>query len=288
MVDDDTSLDTEARKTTSSRRDILKAIGVSGVGAAGIGTLTPVRAAGDDVKIATHMSGNEVKKTQLVSQRWYTHVQKSNEAAARLRTRFQGIKGVYGICCEVIDDSIGDLRKYGLKLIISKDGISKGIPQKVSEIPVDVERTAGFESMCYTGYKDPINGGNGHQTPYASATLTCRAKKNGRTYMMGCRHAFVNDDRQDNNCNGMDTTHTPWYQGGPEVGEVVFAYQNHDCTLLDKSSDGSRNFNNGIADENGSVVGRVTADGVSYLASNNTTIHKRGRTTCRTNGTILA
>ncbi|WP_135826528.1 hypothetical protein [Halorussus ruber] len=270
----------------STRREVLRAVGASGTGVLAIQHgLQGVRAGGDDVKIVTHKSRNTVARTQRVSKQWYDHKTQAKQALNRLRQNLGASPNVLGISTETLDERIDGLRKFGIRVSFDEAEGSLPVASEVNGIPVLTEEIPGFDRACYTGYQEPIKGGNGHTSPSGAATLTCRVYKGGQKFMMGCRHVFVDNDK--GNCDGSDITGTKWSQGGDEVGKVVYGYQNHDCTLLDKSTDGNRVFDNSIVDETGYVAGRVTAEGVDYLASSNDTVRKRGRSSCKEQGEVV-
>jgi hypothetical protein len=279
---------TSGIKGEHTRRNVLKAVG--SVGASSIAlTYGPqsVRAGDDIVKIITHMSGDKIAQTQKVNKQWYDQKERAKKVHERIQRNYGSDSRVLSINIHRLEERIGGLRKFGVRVSFDKEKNTIPLPNEIDGVPITTTQISGFESMCYTGYQDPINGGNGHTSPSAAATLTCRVYKGGNKYMMGCRHVFVDDNRDDDNCNGTDITGKKWSQGGDEVGKVDYAYQNHDCTLLDKSTDGTRVFDNGIVDETGYVAGRVTANGVDHLIANDTTVRKRGRSSCREKGEVI-
>lgn len=159
------------------------------------------------------------------------------------------------------------------------------ISDSADSVQVVTEETGSFRGGCYTGYKDPLEGGIGcYSEEGYNGTLCCRVKKGGNTYLLTARHLFTGNGTF---CSDDDTVGKTWFQGsGDKAGKVEYAYQNHDAVLLDTSKT-SRSISNTMVDESGTVVGRVTKNGASYLMSNDSTVESRGRNSCDTSGQIV-
>lgn len=72
--------------TSSTRRNVLRAVGASGAGVLAIKHgFRGVRADSDDVEIVTHKSRNKVARTEQVSKKWYNRKNRAKEALNRLR-----------------------------------------------------------------------------------------------------------------------------------------------------------------------------------------------------------
>jgi hypothetical protein len=176
-----------------------------------------------------------------------------------------------------------------LDVTISEDGTVDGIPDDVDGIPVNVDRSPrAVETACYYDDYDDIPGGAAYQCPEVNgtATLCCRVKdyRDGawRTYMLGVRHNHMSDG---DNCQDEDASQTSWEQFDTPAGEVEEGFQHHDAVLLELT-DSSRSVSTAIADESGTVSGRVTSDGLDCLKSTNETVYKRGHANCKGSGTI--
>ena len=296
-------------RANASRRQTLSTIAASSAvvsGLAGVPT-TVVGTSGRKKRITILAAGDESRETVRVSKRWYKHTEQAAKVKEAISNRMAGERAVHSIGIENGDESIGGLRSDRVVTSVLPSASQQtrdAVPSSVEGIPVRTEESEPPEQTdCYTGPTydgddDPdedIYGGrgatglkeqDGEYVSVESPTLCCRAYKNDTKYIMGCRHMFNGD-----NCDGGDITDRKWGRVNDSgevtpMGDVVHAYQVFDAALMDISAPNYREILSDVADQYGGVVGRVTQDGVEYLQSQSTTVSKRGRSTCKTTGTI--
>lgn len=267
----------------TSRRKVLQAVGTStfGVGSIAIGTRS-VAAERDRVEIVTLMERDRVAERKTVDAKWYEQTLRARESAKKLADRFKRTPGIRGVGIETGASEIGKMRTQTPKVYIDAGGTSASIPERINGLEVQREVIEGRKETAEPQGGESLQSG----VTGESGTLTCRAFKNGVKYMMSCRHMFIDSSRERRNCENTDTTGSTWSYGGTDIGTVSYQFQNHDCVLLNDSKKTDTIFENTIFNDSGIVAGRVTQDGLSYLASSNTTVNKRGIATGSTTGTV--
>lgn len=234
------------------------------------------------------MRGEDVARTREVSREWYNDALRAREVKSELTDTQGSGNEIRSIGVTVLDNRIDGLRSHGVEINLPRSD-QNAVPNEIDGVPI-VKRDLGeFEGTCYQGNSENIKGGHGHNWYNTdgdrfNASLCCRVEKNNTKYMMACRHVFIDDGRDNDNCSSEDVTGEYWYKDGDLMGDVEYGYQNHDMTLLRNWSD--KELSDWIVDTSGSISGRVTKDGLDYLASNDVTVHKRGITTCKESGGI--
>lgn len=272
-----------------SRRKVLKTAGAGGGIAAGISLLPAQVGATERVrKIPVLATGDTVRRTESVDKDWYDHISRAREALETNGEDIMEKEGVHSAGIARREARIGGLRKQQIKIHITP-GKNPEIPEEYNQIPTakaHENRPQDTVSNCYTSKEDPVPGGiEKAVTNNGNASVCCRGFKNGNKYMIADYHSFTSDGDR---CTSEDVEGRVWGQPdlSDEVGEVAYGYQNNDMALLDTSRS-TRTISDTIVDESGTVVGRVTSDGLSYLKSNDIYLRKRGVNTCAETGRIL-
>ena len=299
-----------------SRRQTLSALGATGTAVSGLAGV-PTAVVGDsgrEKRITILAAGEESHETVSVSKRWYKHKQQALKVKEALSNRHSDERDLHSVGIERGGRTIDGLRSKRV-LASFVPGASQeakdAVPSSVEGIPVRTEESERPEQTdCYTGASydgdndtdedvyggravrgvKNINDGDSTFTTVEKATLCCRVYLDGTKYIMGCRHMLNGD-----NCDGLDVSNVGWGRlnnSGTVAhrGDAVEAYQKFDMALMNLKFPNSDEILYDIADEpSGGIVGRVTGDGIDYRQADSTPdfiVRKRGRTTCKTSGTI--
>jgi hypothetical protein len=299
--------DGESPDTNVSRRKTLSVIGTGGAVVTGLTGVpgTVVGSSGRTQRIVTLAQGEDAHQSVSVSKKWFNHKEQAIKIKEAIRNRFGGQEDVHTVGIGRGDRTIGDLRSKMVTVSVTPgagDSTIDSIPSSLKGIPVAVERSERpKQTDCYTGSPDQgdgdstrdVYGGlacygviNAKEDLSEDATLCCRVYKDGKKYMLGCRHMLNGD-----NCDGDGATNQSWGRvndnGNAEnLGYAPTTYQKFDAALLNRSYT-PKEFIYNISDESsGGIIGRVTGDGLDYLHSEAEFVRKRGRSTCATQGTI--
>jgi hypothetical protein len=153
-------------------------------------------------------------------------------------------------------------------------------------------------SGCYTIGDQKVHGGlsgwgdlSSENDEIVEGTLCCRVYLDGNKRLMTCRHLFNDDNCNPDDADGgtvVDDTCGSVEDSGDlvSIGKVTNAYKKYDIALVDTSYTSHSLVDDMAGESDGGIAGRVTGDGLQYMMSNESTVHKRGRTTCHKYGYI--
>lgn len=275
-------------------------MGSSSIAFAGIGTATAtVAGLGENTTRITILArGDQAARTARVNKSWLQQTKRATTVKESVKNALRGRSDVHTIGIRSADRTIGDLRAESVDVQVSPEGTLDGIPSAMDGVPIVAEQSEPPVptscSDCYCGYTSKVFGGETCNNDLENSTLGCRVFYNGSTYLLGARHSFIGT-ADDAYCQ--DSLNTKgWARAGheDETSGIVatdssgnpLAFKKHDAVLLKLRDFVDESISNDMASEDGKVVGRVTGNGLDYLNSNNKSVQKRGRTTCKTSGHI--
>jgi hypothetical protein len=245
-------------------------------------------------KITILAEGERAAKTVRVSKSWYQQTKRATQVKESVKNALKGRSDVHTIGIRSDDRTIGGLRAEAVDVQVDPDGSLDGIPSSMDGVPVVAEKSERPKqtgcSDCYCEYHDEVYGGLTYTTDYWDGTFACRVKKDGNKYLLGARHVFIEKEEK-GYCE--DSTDTDVWSRADHI-DTIFGvadsyYPDHDAALLklDDNADESISADMvGSGSRDGVVVGRVTGAGLDYLNSKDSTVQKRGRSTCFESGHI--
>lgn len=276
-------------------------MGSSSIAFAGIGTATATVAGLGErtTRITILARGDQAARTARVNKSWLEQTKRATAVKNSVKNALRGRSDVHTIGIRSADQTIGGLRAESVDVQVSPDGSLDGIPSAVDGVSVVAEKSEPPVptscSDCYCGYTSDVYGGETCNNSIENSTLGCRVFYNGSTYLLAARHSFVGTANDSYCQNSLNTE--GWSRAGHEdetPGIVAtddsgnpLAFKKHDAVLVKLRDFADESITNDVADVDGKMVGRVTENGLDFLSSNsNYTVHKRGRTTCETNGYV--
>lgn len=277
--------ETESQASTT-RRNALRVIGAGGATITGSGLLvSPTSASRSDetVTITTVKVGNEPRVQKEVPADWWNYEERAERVKEQLRAQYRDISAIEGVGLGVSHETIADKKKSTVTVQVDPEtGTNVDIPSAVGDVPIEViDATRPELDACYDDSYDFIPGGVVVGNAMGGVgTATCPVTaSNGEKRLMTCGHLF--DDCYD------DLTDYGLYQSGQYVGPVVDNSIKQDWLTAkrDQYSD-VEGFDNTIVDTNARLAGRVTYSGLKDLKSDETTVYKKGRRTCKTEGLV--
>jgi hypothetical protein len=176
-------------------------------------------------------------------------------------------------------------------------GTEAEIPEKVNGIPVQTKHRLPYQDggcnhsdTCYESDYDPISGGVRIGSDYTWGSACCRVEKDGSEYLMGARHVFIDDSNTQDSCSSNSADGESAYQNGDYYGFVSEEFPKYDAVLtkLDSAYGNRDSIGGYIVDQQGSVEGHVTKDGVDAMIAddNSESVEKRGVTHCANTGQV--
>lgn len=285
------------------RREILSAVGATGIGTIGLSTIGSARAdplsgkfAEIDYALRREELGNTstplTMETREVSGDWY----QSLKRAERMRERVDFESRNYVTEVDLIPPKHGGSGpKIEVGVLQNPDGtVESGlpstqeakekIPAEIDDVPVDVNETGTFELGCYeTDYSEYVPPGAEMEVGYDNTHCTMGAplNKNGNTYFSTCQHIFYKDDPKTRKLYNQDED--------PAIGDVVYHHCRDDFLVAEPINNHTPTYS--LADSNGNtsdltIVKQFTQNALQDKIANNEDLTKRGITTCETSGRI--
>jgi hypothetical protein len=244
--------------------------------------------------------GDQADKSVEVSKRWYNHVQHVSKVRDALERDLRSRSNVTSVGIQTGDKEVGDIRSHVVRVNIEQNTSREGIPKERNGVPVRITEHGRSKqtSRCYTVDDQKVHGGlsgwgdlSSDNNKIEEGTLCCRVYLDGNKRLMTCRHLFNGDNCKDGDVDGGtvvgDTCGTFDQHGDTmSIGKVTNAYQKYDMALVDTSYTDHSLVYDIAGESDGGIVGRVTGDGLQYMMSNDTTVHKRSLTTCHKYGDI--
>ncbi|MEF8975414.1 MAG: hypothetical protein V5A21_04190 [Halapricum sp.] len=301
------------RRSKVSRRAVLKrglASSIVGVGGLTGQVAAAERSTGGNTEITIVARGDEPVVTQTVPRAWYEHVSAVDRAARVLADRFVGTQGVEHLRRVRTEGNIEGHGRLGVAVLVGDDGAADSIPAEINGVSVEARHAkpqtftddlgnVGSTSCTTESGKEEeessIPGGvavkpNSDKQP---TTTTCKARKNGTDYLLTCAHMLFDGGSV---CDGFgeqiysEIIHPTSETTDQIIGNVVeTSTAEYDYALAEATEEIS-SVSRDIDGYSGSVSGHVTADGFSYLLSNNDseTLYRSGIKTGLSEGPVTA
>lgn len=265
------------RASVISRRNYLKSASALGISAVGIQS---VHAEGDSTELIVTRSSEGPAETRVVPTEWYTQTQKAKQKAEELENQLLNQPGVVSIGIGIGNSTIGGLKEKVIQVGLEGESTVASIPEHVGGIDVQVKANVSTEYQCYEGPYDTLRGGIALDSDYGSGSACCRVYRNGTPYLLTARHVFTDDgSRCGNTGNGYA------YQGINYIGSEKDSKPHHDSLWINVTND-DVTLSDQIIDESAYVEGWVTQAGLDTYSSDDTTLHKRGISTCKETYTV--
>ncbi len=283
-------------QTTVKRRTALRSIGTAGV-AGPVFTRLGDATEDDTVTVVTDRSGTEPIRTVEVPRAWYEYERKVDEVRDALANRYDVLEDVkadpqvVGLSIGNSDERIGDYYKSDVRVYVDTDERDIEVSAEIDGVPIkkitDFPEPKPVSEDCHTEEYTPVPGGVGmSNTGYYKSfrgTTTCKVlNSSGEPGMLTAAHVITDED----DCS------SPWdekaYQAGNQMGKVPYmGYdRSEDWAVIDTTGNETDGYAGYIEGANAAQAGYKTKDGLRTLKSNETTIHKMGKTTCKTDGTV--
>jgi hypothetical protein len=283
-------MDVEKSSGGSSRRTVLKSVGVGTLGFGGLSNAGVVVGASErTTRIGILAEGDEIVREVKVPKRWKQQAEQAARAKRQISNSVGRRSDVHTVGVGNQESTIDGLKKHTVDVQVDPDGDTSGIPDEVNGIPVVVGKSGRSQATCYTQDKSSIFGGlssSGPESDDSRGTLCCRVFKDGSKRMLGCRHLFITHSGDDEDyCEGDGPGDNTWHRAGERTGKIIDDYQRHDAVLMDTQFS-DEPVTNDIPDDDGQITGRVTGNGLEYLKSNDKQVQKRGIATCVTSGEV--
>lgn len=266
-----------SQDSSANRREVLRAVGATGVGLTTIGEAT---ATDDGVRIETIRHRGETLKSKLVPREWYQHETRVNKVAADLRQQYEDINAVDGVGQTGTDRTVAGKRVTRPVIYTSESASAVSVPSKRDGISIEQRETPDPQPhVCYDQDYDNVPGGVQVETgvPFSAA---CRViNSDGEPRLMTCAHGF-------NQCN-KKIKGEKLMQSDRLIGKVQDWSVGQDWATVSLSAlspiDG---FDPRIVDTQREVLGYVTENGIKDLISTGETVYHRGRETCAQSGRV--
>lgn len=272
------------KDSSTTRRSYLGkvggTIGIGAIGFTGLGAASE----GDTTEIVTVRNGDGPVKTEQVPTDWYERELRAREGSRQLKEQYLDEKDIVLVGIIAGEKEIQGLRVSDLRVGIKGSSTEADVPAEVNGIPVKVETNIKPPTpRCYEKDFETTPAGAGvlgetGQGDYQGGTATCRAIKNGTHYLMTANHIF-HDEGEENlwDCQE-DMVDREVGQYTSLFGYVSAHHPTHDIAVAPPES--NRGIDDNIVDEDSTINGWVTKDGVSAFKSDNRLIRARGTTTC--------
>ncbi len=288
---------TDDQDASVSRRDVLKQTGVAATALAGVGTAPAVAALGErKTTITTLAQRDEARGTERVSKRWLQQTKRATRVKEQLMNAHGNSEGVRSIGIVSADRTIGDLRAEAVSVEVTDPVHAQSIPSSVDGVPVVTSMAGRSEQTSDDCASDDycrinpesIYGGLSVTTIHQEGTIGCRVAYNGAYHMLSARHTFIDKDKNGYCKDSIDVS--TWQRNGTTLGSVATDFRKHDAALL-RLNDANEDtgYSNGMVNESGKVVDRVTENGLKYLNGNDSeTVYKRARASGAQSGGVEA
>jgi len=285
MVQENSTNDQPKREEGKlTRRSTLRSIG-GGIALSSV-PVTGLREE-DKVRITTVKVGTRPREQKKVPKKWWTREQTAIAVQNKLRDRYgtrlpqqEGTAGINGIGLSTLDERISGRKVSSVKIYTDPQELgSVAFPNEMNGIPIETEETQFAEpNDCNTGDFDYVPGGvavSGDKT----GTSTCQVEYDGNSYIMTAYHLY--------GCGSSSPKGEKLHQSGQYVGDVETSDIVQDWVIVNHADNSQVDgFDDSIADQAGSVAGRVTKEGLLDLKSNDTPVYMQGKTRCEEDGKV--
>lgn len=283
-------------QSRTRRRTILQSLGTASI--AGPIFSQVGNASGDNSKtVVTDRSGSDPIRTVEVPNAWYNYERKVDRVREALAIRYDALDSVRanpkvaGLSIGNSEEQIGNYYKSDIRVYVDSNKQKVEVPSEMDGVPIkritDFPDPKPVSDGCHQKEYTPVPGGVGmSNTGYKSSyrgTTTCKVlNPSGDPGMLTAAHVITGGG----DCSSPKGKKA--YQSGNQMGKVPSLEYNRaeDWVFINKDGNETNGYYGYIKDANAAQVGYKTEDGLRTLKSNQTTIHKMGQSTCKTEGTV--
>lgn len=243
----------------------------------------------DAKKIITAANRGEAVRTEVVPNEWYEKIIDSRRARDRLVDELYSHDDVGEITITTEDEKIEGLAIPKIEIGLLKDGeVPDPIPSRVEGIKIETTTHRPPQTECNSQAYDCVPGGcrvdtEGQDGDFFWHSGACAVDYNLNEHFITCAHGM-------GDCGDGDLSGHEVRVGEDSSAKKIGTVQEHswagDWAVCNVSSD---NEIDGLANEvlgGNSIAAHVTENGIDYLMSNSSTVHKYGDATCQTSGTV--
>lgn len=273
------------------RRTVLKTATFGGISPTVLTSSVLGSDSDDTVEIVAVQTGDEYpNKKKEVPEEWYKQLEAARGGISDLVDK-HGHKGWFKDAYHVnADEEVDGWATANIVIGSPEQGRArKELPDEVNGVAVEVRswtepKPDDHIDLCdKTEYTDCLPGGAWiqYEDPdgnFAGHSWTCQVQYGGDTALLTAAHGFNGCDC-DVDITGHELLHHDRFLGN------VVEYDNYmDFAVVDDQSD--INLSDTVTDEDYSIIGTYTKDGLEELRSNGDTVYHYGARTCRTSGVI--